>query len=65
MQLLHMRPNLLLQNCSYGTKLEYTVESKKLMFRIHKYDHNYDRNEDFTRKLQFVITKVLQESYNL
>ena len=31
------------------------------MFRIHKYDRNYDRNEDFTRKLQFVITKVLQE----
>ena len=37
------------------------VLSKKLMFHIRKYDHNCDCNEDFTRKLQFVITKG---SYN-
>ena len=35
------------------------------MFHIHNYDRNYDCNEDFTRKLLFVITKTLQEKYNL
>ena len=36
------------------------VESKKLTFRIRKYNHSYNRNEDFTRKLKFVIMKILR-----
>ena len=36
----------------------YGREQKQLTFRICKYNRNYNHNEDFTRKLQFVITKV-------
>ena len=45
----------ILKLCSVTT---YGREQKRLTLRIRNYDRNYDCNEYFTRKLQFVITKT-------
>ena len=42
-----------------NSRINAMVGSKKrLTFYIRNYGHNYDCNEDFTRKLRFVITKT-------
>ena len=46
-------------------KWRYGGEQKRLTFRTRNQDCNYDCNEDFTRKLLFVIMKTLQEKYGL
>ena len=38
----------------------YGSEQKKLTFCNRNYNCNYDRNEDFTTKLQIEITKILR-----
>ena len=43
-----------------GRAVIYGSEQKKLTFCNRNYNCNYDRNEDFTTKLQIEITKILR-----